>query len=146
VLHFERSFDLRYRGQGYEINVPATKDVASRFHEEHQLRYGYHHAGRAIELVTLRLRARLRTPTPESKIEREQPARKSSSRVTPVERAPVFFHTKTVATPVFERGSLIPVRSMSGPAVITEYSATTVIPPGKKFWVDASENLVIKIR
>jgi N-methylhydantoinase A/oxoprolinase/acetone carboxylase beta subunit len=35
---------------------------------------------------------------------------------------------------------------MKGPAVITEYSATTVIPGGKKFWVDASQNLVIKIR
>jgi hypothetical protein len=34
---------------------------------------------------------------------------------------------------------------MRGPAVITEYSATTVVPAGKKFWVDAAENLVIKI-
>jgi len=34
---------------------------------------------------------------------------------------------------------------MRGPAVITEYSATTVIPPGKKFWLDASENLVITV-
>ena len=30
--------------------------------------------------------------------------------------------------------------------MITEYSATTVIPAGKRFWVDASENLIIKIR
>lgn len=145
ALHFERTLDLRYRGQGYELNVPATKNVTARFHEEHQRRYGYHHAGREIELVTLRLRARLRTPPPKSKVERE-PARKSSSRVTPVERAPVSFDTKTVATPVFERETLIPGQAMSGPAVITEYSATTVIPPGKKFWVDASENLVIKIK
>jgi N-methylhydantoinase A/oxoprolinase/acetone carboxylase beta subunit len=35
---------------------------------------------------------------------------------------------------------------MRGPAVITEYSATTVIPPGKRFWVDASANLLIRIR
>jgi N-methylhydantoinase A/oxoprolinase/acetone carboxylase beta subunit len=34
---------------------------------------------------------------------------------------------------------------MTGPAVIAEYSATTVIPPGKKFWVDAAKNLVIKM-
>jgi N-methylhydantoinase A/oxoprolinase/acetone carboxylase beta subunit len=34
---------------------------------------------------------------------------------------------------------------MKGPAVITEYSATTVIPPGKQFWVDDAENLVIQI-
>jgi N-methylhydantoinase A len=150
ALQYERSLDLRYRGQGYELNVPATENVSARFHDEHQRRYGYHHAGREIELVTLRLRASLRTPPQskslsQSKVVQQQTARKPSPRVAPVERAPVFFHGKAVTTPVFERGDLVPGRSMRGPAVIAEYSATTVIPPGKRFWVDASENLVIKI-
>ena len=147
-LQYERSLDLRYRGQGYELNVPATANVSARFvtarfHDEHQRRYGYHHAGQDIELVTLRLRARLRTPQPPS--ESPQPARKRSVREAPRERAPVFFHDKTMNTPVFEREDLVRSRPMAGPAVITEYSATTVIPPGKKFWVDGAENLVIKI-
>jgi N-methylhydantoinase A len=147
--HYERSLDLRYRGQGYELNVSAAENATAHFHEEHQRRYGYHHPGREIELVTLRLRARLRTPQPfqlETKVVLRQSASKGSPRVAPVERAPVSFNGKTVTTPVFERGDLVPRRSMRGPAVITEYSATTVIPPGKKFWVDASENLVIKIK
>jgi N-methylhydantoinase A len=155
-LHYERSLDLRYRGQGYELNVPANRDkdkdnVIARFHNEHQRRYGYHHAGREIELVTLRLRARLRTPQPgspspsKSKVARSQTVGKPP-RTAPAERVPVFFHDQAVTTPVFERGDLVPGRSMKGPAVITEYSATTVIPPGKRFWVDASENLVIRIR
>jgi N-methylhydantoinase A len=144
TLHYERSLDLRYRGQGYELNVPATANVANRFHDEHQRRYGYHHAGREIELVTLRLRVRLRTPT--LKVARRLAARNPSVRVAPVEHAPVFFHDRTLTTPVFERRDLVPSRSMRGPAVITEYSATTVIPAEKKFWVDAAENLVIKIR
>ena len=143
ALHYERSLDLRYRGQGYELNVPATANVAARFHDEHQRRYGYHHAGREIELVTLRLRVRLRTPP--LKVARRRAARKPSVRVAPVERAPVFFHDKAVTTPVFERRDLVSGRSMRGPAVITEYSATTVIPAGKKFWVDVAENLIIKI-
>src|SRR6202140_1652331 len=32
ALHYERSLDLRYRGQGYELNVPATANVAALFH------------------------------------------------------------------------------------------------------------------
>ena len=153
-LQYERSLDLRYRGQGYELNVPATdrdkdKDnVIACFHDEHQRRYGYHHAGREIELVTLRLRARLRTPQqsqPESKVARPQTGGKSP-RTTPSERVPVFFHDQAVTTPVFERGDLVPGRFMRGPAVITEYSATTAIPPGKSFWLDASANLLIRIR
>jgi N-methylhydantoinase A len=152
-LQYERSLDLRYRGQGYELNVPANdrdkdKDnVIARFHDEHQRRYGYHHAGREIELVTLRLRARLRTPQQsqlDSKVAR--PRTGGKPRTAPAERAPVFFHDQAVATPVFERGDLVPGRFMRGPAVITEYSATTVIPPGKRFWVDASANLLIRIR
>ncbi len=153
-LHYERSLDLRYRGQGYELNVPATardKDrdnVIARFHDEHQRRYGYHHAGREIELVTLRLRARLRTPQqsqPESKVARPRRGGKPPS-TAPAERAPVFFRDQAVSTTVFERGDLVPGRFMRGPAVVTEYSATTVIPAGKRFWVDASANLLIRIR
>jgi N-methylhydantoinase A len=154
ALQYEQSLDLRYRGQGYELNVPAGANVSARsvsanFHDEHQRRYGYHHAGREIELVTLRLRARLRTPRlPQSKgkVARPIAARGRSSRVLPVERAPVFFNDRSVTTPVFEREDLVPGRSMRGPTVITEYSATTVIPPGKRFWVDAEENLLIRIQ
>jgi N-methylhydantoinase A len=150
ALHYERSLDLRYRGQGYELSVPilpTTEDVTARFHDEHQRRYGYHHPGREIELVTLRLRVRLRTPQLEGpRVTRQRTARKPSSHLAPVERATVFFRDKAVTTPVFERADLVLGRAMRGPAVITEYSATTVIPPGKRFCVDASENLIIKIR
>ncbi len=148
-LHYdyERSLDLRYRGQGYELNVPvaATADnVSARFHEEHQRRYGYHHAGREIELVTVRLRARLRTPPLKTlPVARPQTGRKSAATM---ERAAVLFQDKNMTTRVLERSDLVPGRSMRGPAVITEYSATTVIAPGMRFWVDGSGNLMIQIK
>ncbi|MFY9842865.1 MAG: hydantoinase/oxoprolinase family protein [Terriglobales bacterium] len=152
-LQYERSIDLRYRGQGYELNVAAgtngdARFVIAQFHDEHQRRYGYHHAGREIELVTVRLRARLRMPLPKRTSGRARHAtvRQASATMVLMERVPVFFLDKKVTTPVFERANLVSGRAMRGPAVITEYSATTVIPPGKKFWVDEAENLVIKIR
>jgi N-methylhydantoinase A len=142
-VQYERSVDLRYRGQGYELNVPATGNLSARFHDEHQRRYGYHHAGREIELVTVRVRARLRRQESQPKFVRRKGVR--NARVAPIECVPVFFPGKTVTTPVFERGDLVGGRLMRGPAVLTEYSATTVIPPGKRFWVDRAENLVIRI-
>ena len=146
---FERTLDLRYRGQGYELNVPAGKNVIARFHREHQQRYGYHHSARDIELVTLRLRARLRTPP--TQFQSPGKTRRTvllgrSSRVEPVDRARVIFQGKALSTPVFERGDLVPGGAMKGPAVITEYSATTVIPAGSSFWVDAAENLLIQLK
>jgi N-methylhydantoinase A len=144
--YYERSLDLRYRGQGYELNVPAGENVIAGFDEEHQRRYGYHHAGREIELVTLRLRAGLRTAEPPFELKRRRVTRETSTkRAVPVENASVFFHDKAVITPVFERGHLVPGQSLKGPAVVTEYSATTVIQPGKKFWVDGAENLIVKM-
>ncbi len=142
AIHYEKSLDLRYRGQGYELNVPATRDVIAHFHDEHQRRYGYHHQGREIELVTLRLRARLRTPSHQQS---SSVVRSSLTRVKPVERARVTFE-KSEATPIFERNDLPPNHAIRGPAVITEYSATTVIPPGTRFRLDRAGNLVIEIR
>jgi N-methylhydantoinase A len=140
-LEYERSLDLRYRGQGYELNVPVTEDVGARFHAEHQRRYGYQHVGREIELVTLRLRARLRMPP--LKKPRQRSSRVSS--VPPAGRVRVQFNNAIVTTPVFERADLVPKQVMKGPAVVTEYSATTVVPPGKSFYLDGAENLVIDL-
>jgi N-methylhydantoinase A len=147
VAEFERSLDLRYRGQGYELNVPVTKNVVDQFHEEHQRRYGYHHPEREIELVTVRLRARLRTPPlltrPKSKLART--VRTAAAEPAPLELTQVFFNDRPVRTPVFQRAGFVPGQVLRGPAIVTEYSATTVIPRGKQFWMDAAENLVIKI-
>ena len=86
AVRYERSLDLRYRGQGYELNVPAfdaaIEKVTSRFHQEHQRSYGYHHAGREIELVTLRLRVRLRTP-PLRNLSKSARLRRATERATP---------------------------------------------------------------
>jgi N-methylhydantoinase A/oxoprolinase/acetone carboxylase beta subunit len=57
----------------------------------------------------------------------------------------VSFQGRIRTTPVYERSDRAPGHSLRGPAVITEYSATTWIPPGKKFWVDEAENLLIAI-
>jgi N-methylhydantoinase A len=145
TLLFERSLDLRYRGQGYELSVPATGNVAPRFHQEHQRRYGYHHPGKEIELVTVRLRAKLKTVHPKAgRI--VSSTRRSSGAVLPVERATVSFQRRGVKTPVYERSDLVVGHALKGPAVITEYSATTVIPPGKRFRVDRAGNVLITIK
>src|SRR2546426_890296 len=60
AINFRRSVDVRYRGQGYELNVPYSNTLAEDFRREHQRRYGYSY-DRELELVTLRLRAKIRT-------------------------------------------------------------------------------------
>src|SRR5215831_3006066 len=139
----EHSIDLRYRGQGYELNVAAGAKIEQRFHKEHQRRYGYNHPSREIELVTLRLRASLKASQP--RISASHNRSGHAQRLTNADRAQVFFNGRSLTTPIYERSSLLTGRSFTGPAVITEYSATTVIPPKKRFWCDRTANLLIEI-
>jgi N-methylhydantoinase A len=144
ALRFRQSLDLRYRGQGYELNLPFTTGVLAAFHREHHRRYGYRHTGREVELVTVRLRAIMPTPRARaSSAGAPPPARGSVSRFP---QAPVFFGSRLIASAVCERGSLAIGRKYRGPAVVTEYSATTVVPPGKTFWLDSASNLIVAIR
>ncbi len=135
---FERSVDVRYRGQGYELNVPLRRSLLPAFHAEHRRRYGYSHPGREVELVTLRLRAFLpahslaKAWTPDAKAAKP-------------ERARVFFNGKRVPTLIYDRANLLPGKRYRGPAVIAEYSATTVVPPGMPFHLDDAANLVIAV-
>ncbi|HYX70061.1 MAG TPA: hypothetical protein VE825_13065, partial [Terriglobales bacterium] len=62
----------------------------------------------------------------------------------PALRAPVLFDSRRYPTPIRERAGLVPGRSYTGPAVVTEYSATTVVPPGMRFRLDRAGNLVIE--
>jgi len=138
-LHLERSADMRYCGQGYELNVPYSAACAGEFHREHQARYGYHHPEREVELVTIRLRAKVKSP----------PARLSyvhaGSNVSarPQTRS-VWFDGRALRTPVYEREGLSRSRR-KGPAVLAEYSATTIVPPGVPFFVDRAGSVIIEL-
>ena len=142
--HFARSVDLRYHGQGYELNLPLTKTLLKDFQTEHQRRYGYAHPHREIELVTLRLRAivalgkeRVGTAAP-GRPGRAKRGENSSETL-------VFFDNKKLKTRIYSRDQLNVGKKYSGPAIVTEYSATTVIPPGKSFHIDRAANLVIRL-
>ncbi|MEO5926939.1 MAG: hydantoinase/oxoprolinase family protein [Bryobacteraceae bacterium] len=56
----ERSADVRYVGQSFELNV--AWPVGRRFHREHARTYGYARPDRETEVVTIRVRAKLKTP------------------------------------------------------------------------------------
>src|ERR1700691_3964501 len=61
-VRHEKNVDVRYCGQGYELSIPLSKNLLKDFEREHQRRYGYIHPYREVELVTLRLRAVVKSP------------------------------------------------------------------------------------
>jgi len=135
--HFTYSVDVRYRGQGYELSIPFSAGLLRKFHQEHQRRYGYSHPGREVELVTLRLRGRIPT--------RAVNLRAEAAGKQPATTMAVYFDGRFRSTRVYDRNSLDPRKRYAGPAVITEYSATSVVPPGMRFRVDGAGNLIIEV-
>jgi len=140
-IRFQPGVDVRYRGQGYELNVPFTGKLIAAFRREHERHYGYSYPAREIELVTLRLRAIVKSPQSSLSRFRVRSVQSGGDR----EWSSVFFAGKRIRTATYDRDSLQPGRKYSGPAVVTEYSATTIVPPRAQFWLDGSGSVIIRV-
>ena len=137
-----RSLDLRYRGQGYELNVPFGPDSAAGFHELHRRRYGFADVARAIEIVNVRVK--MVAPAPLFEQPREA-LREGDGRKAIVSTRPVIFDGDAIETRVYERDRLRPGDTFAGPAIVSEYSSATILPPGDVLRVDEFGNLVIEV-
>jgi N-methylhydantoinase A len=136
----EPMLDVRYAGQSYEVTVPWTRRWARAFHERHRRLFGHADAGRPLEVVTLRLRARgggARVPSERTS---------ASGRAKPRVMRAVVFDGKVRRTPVFRRDDLRLGWRQNGPAIVCEYSATTVVPPGRRATVERTGGVVLEDR
>jgi N-methylhydantoinase A len=59
--------------------------------------------------------------------------------------AQVYFGEDAVEAPVYARDLLRVGDRFIGPAIVTEYSATTAVPPRDSVFVDAYGNLIIEV-
>lgn len=137
-----RSLDLRYRGQGYELNVPFSASMAQDFHELHRRRYGFSDPARPVEVVNVRLR--MVSPA-EPFTQQREPLREGDGAQAITGTRPVWFHGAFIPTRVYDRSQLVPGDSLAGPAIVTEYSSATILSPGCGLHVDELRNLVIEV-
>ena len=134
------SVDLRYRGQSYELNVPFSGDFVSSFHNLHDRRYGHSDATRAVEVVNVRSTVIGRVP----KIWLPRMERVSTE-ARPLETISVWLNGRKTKTAVFDRKNLEYGHVLKGPAIVGEYSATTLVPPDFICEVDEFGNLVLRL-
>jgi N-methylhydantoinase B len=143
----ERSADLRYAGQAFEVRVPVppgeldAEGVAAAFHAAHERLYGYAFAGRAdqrIEWVNLRV-------TGVGPIRRPDLAAHEAGDGDPSRavtgRRRVVFEEALDDVPVYWRASLRPGDRLEGPAVVEEFGSTIPVHPGFEATVDPYLNL-----
>ncbi len=150
----ERSVDVRYRGQGYEVEVPisdldldqGTPDAVkaefqSLFEQEYQRQYGRSLDVAAVEAVTWRVRASGRNP--EMRIASQE---SGAAKATPKGKREAYFGPQagTVECPVYDRLKLAPGAIGTGPALVEERETTVVVPPGWNWRVDVYRNLLME--
>ena len=140
----DHSLAVRYQGQSFELEIKWTRGahVAESFHRAHHMRYGYAQTENKVEIVSARLRST--GLVEELKRERAKRASIKRSRATPDREALVHFAVGRKRAAIYDRQKLNPGAQLIAPAVITEYSSTTLIPPGARAHLDDNANLIIE--
>lgn len=139
----EASYDLRYRGQAFELTVDGPLDapvelLRERFEAAHRERYGYADTGGELELVNVRVAAVAARPAPPLAAVAGAAA---ESRGTRTAR---FGPERLEATVV--RGEPAPGERFVGPAILELPETTAVLPPGWSGATDEHGTLVLERR
>ncbi|SNS75750.1 N-methylhydantoinase A [Geodermatophilus saharensis] len=153
----QRTADLRYVGQAFEVRVPvpdgdldaaAAETVAQAFHAAHRQLYGYDFAAdprQAVEWVNLRV-------TGIGPIRRPDlpglPAAEGGVERAVTGSRPVLFGDDGADawadTPTYDRTRLAPGDVVAGPAVVEEFGSTVPVHPGFTATVDRFGNLLLE--
>ena len=141
--------DMRYSGQAYELTVPVTQnrvnldEMHNAFHAEHERTYGHRSDGDPVDLVNVKVIARVPQAQGSYQGLAAEPAGRLSREV-PVRNAYFGSSHGSIATPVYRRNDLAG-RTIEGPAIVEEYDATAVIPPGCRASLDRLGNIDIEL-
>ncbi|MXV83283.1 hydantoinase/oxoprolinase family protein [Candidatus Poribacteria bacterium] len=158
-LKIDRSLDMRYQGQSYELNIACPPDkggyggltehtssneivetLVAKFHATHEVRFGYARTDAPVEVVNLRLTATGETDKPPIA---SVPIADADAAEAFTVQNPVIFEGEVLPTNFYRREALRPGNRIAGPAIVTEFSATTVVPPDFFAVVDTYQNLVL---
>ncbi|WML31216.1 hydantoinase/oxoprolinase family protein [Neobacillus sp. OS1-32] len=146
---FTRFADIRYLGQEHTVKVPVPNGdwtsetisgVVERFGNLHEQNYTFKLEGTPTEIVSLHLTAFGKVVKPS--IKKLEFSGKAEDALK--ETRPVYFEEQGwMDTKVYHRHLLGKDCKVSGPAIVEETSASTVLYPGQTLSVDEYGNLII---
>ncbi len=151
-----REIDLRYAGQGYELRTPleglfsdrltaeSLLAARARFDQRHAHIHGHAARNRPVEVVSYRLRLRIAVPKYRPQ---EEPPPQLPRPLRDAEKGRRRLHLSgdaAIQATLYERDRLAVGSVIAGPAIVEQFDATTVIPPGWTGRVDGYRNLMIE--
>jgi N-methylhydantoinase A len=133
-----RLADLRYRGQAFELTVPADDldDLTARFADAHRRRYGFDLPNEPVQIVNLRLTATVAIAKPRLT---SSPADAAAA----VEGREAYADAAWRRLDVFRPDALAVGARIRGPAIVEFPEATCLVRPGWDATVDAAGALVL---
>ena len=139
----ERSLAMRYQGQSFELAVKyRPNSIVEDFHRLHRERYGYAQEQSPVEIVS----ARLRSLGLVEKLREKKSVLKSSKKyVEPRDYRMSYFSGRRLRVGVYKREELAAGVKLRTPCIVTEYSATTLIPEDVDAYLDQFKNLIMRI-
>jgi len=137
----ERALAMRYRGQSFELLITKTNgNIAAAFHRAHRERYGYAQEQSEIEIVSARLRSiGMVDKLSMRKILGARGAVKRHDSVV------AYLDRRKTTVAVYKRDELRGGIKLKTPCIVTEYSATTLIPADATARVDQFGNILIAL-
>jgi N-methylhydantoinase A len=150
----ELSADMRYAGQGFEVNVPLDRKAIARhdavalhraFDARYEERFGRNLGAVPVEVVSWRVR--LVAPPSVTEIRFGEGSKEADASEALIEHRLAFFEELGgfVETPVYARHRLEAGRRIAGPALIEEAESTAVIGPRADVKVDPFGNLIMRL-
>ena len=145
-----RFLDVRYVGQSFELTVDypsgrskadLTKLIGDSFYKAHLRRFGYADKNEPVQIVNLRLKMDVAMEKPV--IEPQTPGDASPAPAL-IGEAQVVFQQGTLMSPIYQREQLTCGNRISGPALVIQMDATTVVTPGWCGMVDPFGNLLLQ--
>jgi len=153
---FQRWIDARYKRQNYELMIPVSPDeftadnlqkIITRFHETHEHVYGYSRPQAEIEFVNFRLTAVGALPKAQIKMHKSRQEAGVQTGLLETGKRQVYFKEVNdfVETSIYERTDIFPGDVITGPAIVEQMDATTVIPPQVVCRTDQYGNLILDL-
>ncbi len=142
VVH-ERSADMRYVGQGFEVTVPLPAGPldAAGFRRAFEAVYVRKHGRTGPDVGLEAISWRVLTRGPEPALRLGSPG--TGADALKGHRSAYF--GAPVSTPVYAREALGAGTRLDGPAIVEERESTTVVPPGARVEVAADGSLVMRL-
>jgi 5-oxoprolinase (ATP-hydrolysing) len=142
--------ELRYDGVDATLTVAlaAPADMRTAFESQHRNRFGFISTGKRIIADTISVEAIAAASSLSSAVHgggvELQRGETEGGTTAPIARVRSRMTGEDRDTPLYDRDALQPGASISGPAIVKETNATTIVEPGWLASVDRLRNLILE--